>query len=129
MKMVFKKETGKYEFERIDTIRNVTHWNYVLEKDKVYNIIKLDTPIGDYEYELLVNGDVSNCYNTIHLLITKSMLNEYFRFPIKDHWEIKLFSNEKMCNDFLEKLEKDYLKDIKVTENQIMVIYLVDGER
>ena len=75
-----------------------------------------------------MDGDSSNCYNKRHLLITEDMINEYFRLPRKNYWEIKLFTNEKECNDFLKGLETDCLKDVKFTENQIMITYLVKGD-
>lgn len=132
MNMVFKKATAKYQFEYIDVFNNMAFYDCVLEENEVYQIVEIHPPIKDYKktykYELLMDGDVSNCYNKRHLLITEDMINECFRLPRKNHWEIKLFTNENECNDFLKGLESDCLKDVKFTENQIMVIYLVKGD-
>ena len=128
MKMVFKKVTAKYYFEYIDMFNNMTFYVCELKENEIYQIVEAHSHIKNYKYELLMDGDSSNCYNTRHLLITEDMVNEYFRPPRKNHWEIKLFTNEEECNDFLKGLETDCLKDVKFTENKIMVIYFIKGE-
>lgn len=128
MKMVFKKATAKYYFEYIDIFDNMTSYACELKENKIYQIVERDRPMKNYKYEILMDGDSSNCYNKRHLLITEDMINEYFRLPRKNYWEIKLFTNEKECNDFLKGLETDCLKDVKFTENQIMITYLVKGD-
>ena len=128
MKMVFKKATAKYRFEYIDMSNNMIFYGFELKENKIYQIVKRDQPINNYKYELLIDCDISNCYNKRHLLMTEEMFNEYFRLPRKNHWEIKLFTNENECNDFLKGLETDCLKDVKFIENQIMVIYLMKGD-
>lgn len=68
-------------------------------------------------------------HDEYHFLLTDEEFKKYFRLPIKDHYQIKVFSTTYECNKFLENLELDYLKDVRVTDNNLYTVtYLVKGD-
>ena len=81
----------------------------------------------EYSYVLCMDGNNANCYNTRRFLLDDKAFEEYFRLPVKDHWQVKICT-ENECNEFLKELDTDCLKDIKMTDNCLMVIYKVKGE-
>lgn len=125
MKMIFKKATARYPFEYYaDGFKEISSCYYFLEENTAYEIEEISSPVGNYKYEIIKKYE----FETLHFLMTETTFNEYFRLPIKSHLQIKLLDNENECNEFLEGLEPDCLKDIKFTENQIMVVYLIKGD-
>lgn len=126
MKMVFIQPTGNYQLHEYRH-NMITLSSHILNKDKIYNVVET-TKYKDFNYELLIDGDTANCYNPYHFPLTDGQFEKYFRNPTVDHYQIKMFTTEHDCNKFLNTLKRDYLKDVKFTENQFMVIYLVEGE-
>ena len=101
-----------------------------LEKCEVYEIKPCKIKWYDkiFSYMLYKEGDTSNCYNTRKFLLDDDIFERHFRLPTKDHWQVKLCT-EPECNEFLKTIGVDCLKDIKMTDNLLMVIYKVKGEK
>lgn len=125
--MVFTNDSGKYCFP----CRNYGSINYCdgslyLQKDEVYNVVRTRTMVRlectDYPYQIMIEKE-KKLY-----LLSEDDFNKYFRFPIKAHNQIRIFSTENDCNEFLRTLDVECLKDVRFADNQILVTYIVKGE-
>lgn len=126
--MIFTNDSGNYCFP----CRNYPSIFYsagslYLRKDEVYDVIRTDVRLDctDYPYQIRIENE--NGFK-LYLLLEEEF-NKYFRFPIKAHNQIKFFNTEIECNEFLKTLDVECLKDVRFTNNQILVVYIVKGER
>lgn len=62
-------------------------------------------------------------------IIDSETFEAYFRPAIKSFWQINICYDKAECNEFLESLDIDCLKDIKeISHDRFMVIYKIKGD-
>lgn len=130
MKYIVKKEGSILIPE--DDYRGIDRYAYsrlALNYGKIFQIehCEINWQENKYHYMLYMDGNNANNYNTRYFLLDDKTFEEYFRLPVKNHWQVKICT-ENECNEFLKELDVDCLKDIKMTDNCLMVIYKVKGE-
>lgn len=130
MRAIFKGETGIYQlhnnlFHSNEFTYNVVLTSFELYKGQSYEVDEING-LEFFKYKLDIYVPHHDEY---HFLLTDEEFKKYFRLPIKDHYQIKVFSTTYECNKFLENLELDYLKDVRVTDNNLYTVtYLVKGD-
>lgn len=123
--MIFTNNSGNYCFPCNSSITYRAESLY-LQKNEKYDVVRTNTIVElegvSYPYQILFRNE-----NKLYLL-SEEEYEKWFRFPIKTHNQIKIFDTEIECNEFLKTLDVECLKDVRFTDNQILVVYIVKGE-
>ena len=122
--MIFTNDDGNYCFPSRN-YSSITYQtgNLYLRKDEVYNVVHTEPIVRlgctDYPYQIMIENE-----NKLYLL-SKTQFDRYFKFPTKAYNQIKIFNTEIECNEFLRTLDVECLKDVRYTDNQILIVYTI----